>query len=98
MLCTTPEVLAILLSVEALEDNEIIAIQGARRFTKLIEPKPKWKLEKLNIPQQVMTHNRLKNVYVCKNNIFFVLRYRYVASIQKIIPFYQRVNSKKTIF
>lgn len=53
MLCTTPEVLAILLSIEALEDNEMIAIQGARRFTKLAEPKQKWKLEKLDIPQPV---------------------------------------------
>lgn len=56
MLCMMPDILAILLSVEALEDNEIIAIEGARRFARITDPKQKWRLEILPNPQQVCLH------------------------------------------
>ncbi|XP_077293936.1 uncharacterized protein LOC143916623 isoform X2 [Arctopsyche grandis] len=53
MLCMMPDILAILLSIEALEDNEIIAIEGARRFARITDTKQKWRLEILPNPQQV---------------------------------------------
>lgn len=52
-MCTIPELLISLLFIEALEDNEVIRIEGARRFTKVIDIKNTCKLEVIKIPQEV---------------------------------------------
>lgn len=52
-MCCVPDILAIMLSVEAMEDNEIIRIEGARRFSKILDIKQKCRLELLPTPKQV---------------------------------------------
>ncbi|BES95528.1 Poly (ADP-ribose) glycohydrolase (PARG) [Nesidiocoris tenuis] len=49
-LVTCPEMLVILLCVEALEDNEVLLIEGVLQVTKVYHPKGKVSLEKLQNP------------------------------------------------
>lgn len=50
---TFPEILATLLYVEALEDNEAILVENARQLTRIMDPKNKSVLEKLECPRKV---------------------------------------------
>ncbi|XP_037036217.1 uncharacterized protein LOC119074301 isoform X2 [Bradysia coprophila] len=50
---TFPEILATLLYVEALEDNEAILIENARQLTRIMDPKNKSVLETLECPRKV---------------------------------------------
>lgn len=50
---TYPEILATLLYVEALEDNEAIFIENARQVTRIMDPKKKSVLETLESPRKV---------------------------------------------
>lgn len=52
-MCTVPDMLVLLLSVEALEDNEIVRIEGARRFAKITDSKHKCQLEVIDNPKKV---------------------------------------------
>jgi hypothetical protein len=45
--------LAILLCVEALEDNEVLVVSGVMQVTKIFDPKGSPSLEKLANPQLV---------------------------------------------
>lgn len=52
-LVTFPELLIILLNVEALEDNEVLTIEQVRHMSRIVDPKNRACLEKLDPPQQV---------------------------------------------
>ncbi|XP_066257056.1 uncharacterized protein [Euwallacea similis] len=47
-LATMPELLTLLLNVEALEDNEVMMIEGVRHIARITDPKQKATLEKLD--------------------------------------------------
>ncbi|KAL3282245.1 hypothetical protein HHI36_005438 [Cryptolaemus montrouzieri] len=49
-LITFPELLATLLNVEALEDNEVLTIENVRHITRINDPKHRANLEKLEYP------------------------------------------------
>lgn len=51
---THPELLTVLLNVEALEDNEVLTIEHIRQVTRIVDPKTRACLEKLEIPQEVL--------------------------------------------
>ncbi|KAJ2943800.1 hypothetical protein O0L34_g8120 [Tuta absoluta] len=48
-----PELLAAMLSVEALEDNEVLKVEGVRAFSRICDKKQKTKIELLNQPKTV---------------------------------------------
>lgn len=50
---TAPELLTILLNVEALEDNEVLTIERTRYISRISDPKHKAYLDKLKTPQTV---------------------------------------------
>lgn len=50
---TIPEILPVLLSVEALEDNEVLTVENARHSTRIVNPKGRAFLEKVSTPQKV---------------------------------------------
>lgn len=52
-LFTAPELLTILLNVEALEDNEVLTVEKARFISRITDPKHKAYLERLLTPQEV---------------------------------------------
>lgn len=52
-LVTFPELLCVLLNVEALEDNEVLTVERVRHISKIIDPKKRACLEKIENPQQV---------------------------------------------
>lgn len=52
---TFPEMLVILLYMESLEDNEAITIENVRQMCKIIDPKKKSILEKINNPKKVIS-------------------------------------------
>lgn len=52
-LVTAPELLTVLLNVEALEDNEVLTIERSRYISRISDPKHKANLEKFEVPQEV---------------------------------------------
>lgn len=50
---TIPEMLTVLLNVEALEDNEVVTIERARHVSRISDPKNKANLEKLDKAREV---------------------------------------------
>ncbi|XP_053600912.1 uncharacterized protein LOC128669814 isoform X1 [Plodia interpunctella] len=48
-----PELLPVMLSVEALEDNEVLKVEGVRTFSRISEKKQKTKIELLDEPKTV---------------------------------------------
>lgn len=50
---TIPEMLTVLLNVEALEDNEVITIERVRHVARIADPKHKAKFEKLDNARDV---------------------------------------------
>ncbi|KAJ8971140.1 hypothetical protein NQ314_000872 [Rhamnusium bicolor] len=52
-LVTAPELLTILLNVEALEDNEVLTIEKVRHISRISNPKHQANLEKLEAPREV---------------------------------------------
>ncbi|XP_048514180.1 uncharacterized protein LOC105689719 isoform X2 [Athalia rosae] len=52
-MATHPELLAALLSVEALEDNEVLIIEGARNISRIIDPKHRSTFESIPKPKTV---------------------------------------------
>lgn len=48
-----PELLPAMLSVEALEDNEVLKVEGVRTFSRICDKKQKTKIELLNEPKTV---------------------------------------------
>lgn len=48
-----PELLPAMLSVEALEDNEVLKVEGVRMFSRISEKKQKTKIELLDQPKSV---------------------------------------------
>lgn len=48
-----PELLPAMLSVEALEDNEVLKVEGVRTFSRICDKKQKTKIELLNEPNTV---------------------------------------------
>lgn len=51
---TMPELLTLMLSVEALEDNEVVTVHGARQIGRITSPKrPAALFEKLDNPKTV---------------------------------------------
>lgn len=50
---TFPELLTLLLNVEALEDNEVVTIQGVRHVARISDPKNRASLEKAENVDQV---------------------------------------------
>ncbi|KAF5270474.1 hypothetical protein FQA39_LY08352 [Lamprigera yunnana] len=52
-LSTSPEMLSVLLHVEALEDNEILIAERVRNVTRISDPKNRACLEKIEVPQQI---------------------------------------------
>lgn len=58
LIITHPELLIVLLFVECLEDNEVLLIENVMQMTRIIDPKNKAILEKLQTP-------RLKSSMIC---------------------------------
>lgn len=54
-LITFPELLTILLNVEALEDNEVLTIENARHISRINDPKNRALLEKLDTARKVFS-------------------------------------------
>lgn len=52
-LATFPELLSILLNVEALEDNEVVMIEGVRCISRIVDSKKKAHFERLDSTQKV---------------------------------------------
>ncbi|XP_074031145.1 uncharacterized protein [Leptinotarsa decemlineata] len=52
-LVTAPELLAVLLNVEALEDNEVLTIERVRHFSRISDPKQRAYLERLQPPKDM---------------------------------------------
>lgn len=52
-LVTFPEVLSVLLHVEALEDNEVLMIEKVRAVSRISDPKNRACLEKIEVPLQI---------------------------------------------
>lgn len=48
-----PELLPTMLSVESLEDNEVLKVEGVRMFSRIGDKKQKTKLEILDEPKTV---------------------------------------------
>lgn len=48
-----PELLPAMLSVEALEDNEVLKVEGVRTFSRICDKKQKTKVELLHEPKTV---------------------------------------------
>lgn len=54
---TMPELLTLMLSVEALEDNEVVTVHGARQIGRITSPKRSAALfEKLDNPKTVISY------------------------------------------
>lgn len=51
-----PELLPAMLSVEALEDNEVLKVEGVRSFSRICDKRQKTKVELLNEPKTVTTY------------------------------------------
>ncbi|KAL0281157.1 UNVERIFIED_CONTAM: hypothetical protein PYX00_002229 [Menopon gallinae] len=51
--CTVPELICILASVEALEDNEVLIVKDAYQVTKIVSPREKTYIEKFDKPNKV---------------------------------------------
>lgn len=49
-----PELLPAMLSVEALEDNEVLKVEGVRMFSRINEKKQKGNIELLEEPKKVI--------------------------------------------
>nr|CAI5833228.1 unnamed protein product [Callosobruchus analis] len=52
-LVTMPELLTVLLNVETLEDNEVLTIERVRHISRILDPKHRATLEKMETPQEV---------------------------------------------
>ncbi|KAG5866492.1 hypothetical protein JTB14_004014 [Gonioctena quinquepunctata] len=52
-LVTVPELLAVLLNVEALEDNEVLTIERVRHISRISDPKHRAFLERLEVPKEM---------------------------------------------
>ncbi|XP_074110651.1 uncharacterized protein LOC141534908 isoform X3 [Cotesia typhae] len=52
-IATHPEMLAVILSVEALEDNEVLIVEGARHVSRINNPKQKATFESISNPNPV---------------------------------------------
>ncbi|XP_064212913.1 uncharacterized protein LOC100142603 isoform X1 [Tribolium castaneum] len=52
-LVTYPELLTVLLNVEALEDNEVLTVEKIRHISRIVDPKNRASLEKLQVPQEM---------------------------------------------
>ncbi|KAJ8913560.1 hypothetical protein NQ315_017111 [Exocentrus adspersus] len=52
-LVTAPELLTVLLNVEALEDNEVLTIENVRHISRISDPKLRAHLEKLEDPREM---------------------------------------------
>lgn len=48
-----PELLPVMLSVEALEDNEVLKVEGVRVFSRISDKKQKSKVDLLEEPKTV---------------------------------------------
>lgn len=59
-MATHPEILATLLSVEALEDNEVLIIEGARQISRINDPKHRSTFESIAKPKTVSNSKRFK--------------------------------------
>jgi hypothetical protein len=44
----------VLLNVEALEDNEVLTVERIRHISRIVDPKNRACLEKLEVPQEVL--------------------------------------------
>lgn len=53
-----PEILPVLLNVEALEDNEVLTVENLRKVSKIIEPKRRAFFEKTD-PKPKVTYQNL---------------------------------------
>ncbi|KAH1013300.1 hypothetical protein HUJ04_002308 [Dendroctonus ponderosae] len=69
---TIPEMLTVLLNVEALEDNEVITVERVRHVARIADPKHKAKFEKLDNARDVK--NRLASSEVSVSSEVFHLR------------------------
>lgn len=92
-LVTAPEMLTVLLNVEALEDNEVLSIERVRYLTRISDPKHKATLDKLEIPQTVRNYENndveFKQLSINLNYSYTIIkllsidnessRYQYVA-------------------
>lgn len=52
-LVTFPEILSVLLHVEALEDNEVLMVEKPRHISRILDPKNRACLEKIEVPRQI---------------------------------------------
>ncbi|KAF5269267.1 hypothetical protein FQR65_LT02568 [Abscondita terminalis] len=52
-LVTLPEIMSVLLHVEALEDNEVLIIEKVRHVSRISDPKNRACLEKIEVPVQI---------------------------------------------
>uniref|UniRef100_A0A6P7FKF7 poly(ADP-ribose) glycohydrolase n=1 Tax=Diabrotica virgifera virgifera TaxID=50390 RepID=A0A6P7FKF7_DIAVI len=52
-LVTAPELLTILLNVEALEDNEVLTVENVRHISRMVDPKHRAFLEKFDSPREL---------------------------------------------
>lgn len=68
-----PEILAVLIYVEALEDNEALIIENARQVARIINAKEKVIFERLDEPQKVggLTHVKIASGTKLRSAQFF---------------------------
>lgn len=71
-LVTAPELLTVLLHVEALEDNEVLTVERARYISRISDPKHKSTLEKLQTSQEVR-NIEFSNIYVDRNSTYWIV-------------------------
>lgn len=64
-----PELLPAMLSVEALEDNEVLKVEGVRLFSRICDKRQKTKVELLEEPKTVKNILRYRDTHmtiICK--------------------------------
>lgn len=71
---TAPELLTILLNVEALEDNEVLTIERTRYISRISDPKHKAYLDKLKRPQTVRKNETWQFTIHCRLTMQSVTR------------------------
>lgn len=68
-IATHPEILTAILSVEALEDNEVLIVEGARHVSRINDPKHKAIYESIPEPIPVTIIFQI-HIYFLSNRIF----------------------------
>ncbi|KAI5714589.1 hypothetical protein M8J77_002142 [Diaphorina citri] len=98
-LATCPEMLCVLLFVEALEDNEVLLVENVQQVSKIITPRYKATYEPLSVPQMVNVccmdaenYSRLPLSQYEEDNVLRELNKALLGFRQKTVPTYKPVT------